>query len=374
MNTTSPPASCEQLLADVAAAFAEGDAADCARALAAALRPLAPAAHVSFASLADGAAAALDSAGKDRSDWIPSLRDALRVGGQKEQPLPAPLNLPAARLLARSIEGGGWLALAVAGDSSPEITQAVHTGLAVAAAVTALHLRLRTQRQELAAEAAKADIGEMAGPLIHEVTNLLNNLMLNLMLLEEGVEDPPAVNVAKIRQHTEQLTGMIKEIQEYCRRQSADASLVDVNRTVEQAVTIVRQEFPDLVAGAGPLSVELADDLPAFRGQRPDVVRCGVFLLKSAMQAAQAGRSKVYVRTQPIEGGSALTMELPGVHVPDQSPARLFDFLPTLCPTVSFLDLATCKSIARRFGGRLRAECPAGSSLMITLEISTAIV
>src|SRR5205085_933427 len=161
-------------------------------------------------------------------------------GVRQGQGLPAMLALPDRVLVAETVAESGWLALAVTDRAPPDTVAAIQTGLGVAAELVALHLRLRTQAQDLADEALRADIGEMAGPLIHEVANLLNNLLLTLTLLEEGAEDASAINVSKIRGRAEQVTGLIKEIQDYRRKRVSEGGAANVNRIVQQAVELLR--------------------------------------------------------------------------------------------------------------------------------------
>jgi signal transduction histidine kinase len=240
--------------------------------------------------------------------------------------------------------------------------------------LVAVCLRLRAAEQELAEESLKADLGEMAGPLIHEVTNLLNNLMLNLMLLEEEAADPSAINVAKIKTRSDHITGLIKEIQDYRRRRSGAAGTVDLNRAVEEAAAILGRDYPGLAAEPVDLrmALDLAPGLPPVRATHADMVRCILFVLKSAVQATRAAELELQVRTARSAAGVQLGLEIPGLQVPVESPMRLFDTLSSLSPGFSFLDLSTSKSIARRFGGVFRAACPANGSLSITLEIPSA--
>src|SRR4051794_35957003 len=101
-----PPASAEQLARTVAAVSEaieqRRDTGERAAAIAAALRSFWPAATLTACLLRDGdgwRVAALDAAGKPRTEWDDALRDA--VGGARVPRLPGPIVMAALRWRSR---------------------------------------------------------------------------------------------------------------------------------------------------------------------------------------------------------------------------------------------------------------------------------
>ena len=115
---------------------------------------------------------------------------------------------------------------------------------------------------------------------------------------------------------------------------------------------------------AGATAIRLA-------ATRPDLVRCLLFLLKNASRAAREAKKEVRVGTDHGDNAVRVRMAVPGLQVLVESQARLYDTLGAVCPGVSSLELATAKSIARRFAGRLAADCPADRGLELQLEVPT---
>src|SRR5262245_45705654 len=85
-----------------------------------------------------------------------------------------------------------------------------HT-MKASASAEELAVTIAELQADLASEAARADVGELVGPLIHEVTNLLNNLLLNVAVLEQG-GDMTSINVQRLRSRVEQVSGLITEV------------------------------------------------------------------------------------------------------------------------------------------------------------------
>src|SRR5262249_22066296 len=136
-----------------------------------------------------------------------------------------------------------------------------------------------------------------------------------------------------------------------------------------EAVALLNRDFAESIGGECPIALEPGPGLPPVAASRTDLVRSLAFLLKSAARAALRAGKEGRVRTITGAGAATFPVEIPGVRVPVESQSRLYDTLSWICPGISSLELAASKSIARRFNGRLSADCPADGSLTIQLEV-----
>jgi signal transduction histidine kinase len=347
-----------QTMAAVGDAIERGrDAGERAAGIAAALRSLWPGASLTACLLREGEGwrvAALDPSGKPRPDWVDALRDA--AGGAKTPRLPGPVALAQMRWRGRDF---GYLAVGI-DDGRPMLD--------AFAAAAAAHFAADEFFTDLNYDAPRADVGELVGPLIHDVTNLLNNLLLNLAVLEQG-GDLSSINLPRLRSRVEQVTGLIKEVQDYRRRKAPPSPPADINAAAREAVALLQREFGDSIGAEVPVTLDLPADLPPVPAARPDLVRCVLFLLKNAARAAREAKKEVRVSTAPGTDAVLVRVAVPGLQVLVESQSRLYDTLGAVCPGVSSLELATAKSIARRFNGRLAADCPVLRGLVMQLEV-----
>src|SRR5262249_13138753 len=160
------------------------------------------------------------------------------------------------------------------------------------------HLAADELLADLTLEVPRADVGELAGPLIHDVTNLLNNLLLNLAVLEQG-GDLTSVNIPRLRSRVEQVSVLIKEVQDYRRRKAPPAQPSVRHAAARGAAALLNREFARSVGGEVPVALNLPAGLPPVAAARPDLVRCVTLLLKNAARAARQARKDVRVRTAP---------------------------------------------------------------------------
>jgi hypothetical protein len=320
-----------------------------AAAIALALRTVWPKANLAACMLREGPShrvAALDAAGMSPTDW----NDATK--------LPATASTEA--MVWRGHEYGRLIVAAPGDGVAPLLT--------VIARATAAQLAADEFDADSNADATRIDVGELAGPLIHDVTNLLNNLVLNLAVLEQG-GDLSMFNVPRLRSRSEQVAALIKEVQDYQRQATPANNPCDLNAAARDAVAMMKRDLGRALGTEPVVALALSDDLPVTRASRPDLVRCLAFLLRGAGRAAHVAGKPMKLSTMAAANAALVRVELPGVHVLVESQPRLFDTLGAVCPGISSLELATCKSIARRFNGRLSADCPAEIGLVLQVEL-----
>jgi len=313
------------------------------------LQSLCPTATGCGVMLRDGAgrhAIALDSGGNALPQWEAALRDDKTPTGSVDHVL--------------QFDGQDFGRLAIGPDD--ENSRVV---LAFLAPLASAHLGAAALSSDLLVESIRADIGELAGPLMHDVTNAFNNLQLNLMVLEQGAGDLSVINFGKLRSRMEQVTALVREVQAYRGRPLRPVPPPDLNDAAREAASLLVRDFPDPASAAAAVELQLAAAAIPVVGARTDLVRCLLLLLKNGLKAKVAGARPPRLRTDP---SGAAQIEVPGLIVPVDAPLRLYDTLQTVCPTVSALELATAKSIARRFNGKLSAACPS-EGLILRLEV-----
>src|SRR5947207_11536529 len=90
--------------------------------------------------------------------------------------------------------------------------------------------------EELSAEARLADLAEAAGPLVHDFSNFLNALLLQVAVLEQL--GPPTLHaeLAAIREGGRRIGEIIDLWRHYRREARLELQPVDLNRVVQEVV------------------------------------------------------------------------------------------------------------------------------------------
>lgn len=215
-------------------------------------------------------------------------------------------------------------------------------------------------QEELTAQTALADIAELAGPLSHEFNDFLHMLLLHLAVLEPQVTEQLRSDLAEVRRQAAGITALIKQFQQYRRRQQPTATTVDLNRIVADVVA----SHPSGVA----VRMELAPHLPRVQGTTTDLKRLVTFLLRNA-EAAAGPSGSVTLQTESAAEKVLLRVQDTGPSIePDLLP-KLFD-AGTLGREGSLsLELAACKSLVKRCHGKIDGANGTEEGVVITVEL-----
>src|SRR5438874_2589562 len=85
-------------------------------------------------------------------------------------------------------------------------------------------------------ERALADIGELAGPLTHEVNDLLNNLALHLAVIQQVASQELSRELQEVRRQITHVAGVVARLQRRRRRQ-VDTEPLDINLALQHLRT-----------------------------------------------------------------------------------------------------------------------------------------
>jgi signal transduction histidine kinase len=220
-------------------------------------------------------------------------------------------------------------------------------------------------RQELKEQRQLADMGELAGPVIHKFNNFLNSLLLKVALLETELSEKVAAKFADTKQDAKKVADIIKQVHEFQRRDPL-IEVLDLN------ALITRIAGSATCGAAGPaIQLELSSKVALISGSPVDIQRLVSFLLRNRMTAsAPAGRT-LLLRTD-VKERVLFSVEDDKCNMPASVVANLFDGEARDAGAVFRLELAACKAIVRRSQGRIHAKSTAGGGLLIDMEFPPA--
>jgi C4-dicarboxylate-specific signal transduction histidine kinase len=231
-------------------------------------------------------------------------------------------------------------------------------------------------------ERSLADVGELAGPLTHEVNDLLNNLTLHLAVIQHMAAGELTGELREVRRQITHVAALVAGWQRRRRRQTAPEP-VDVNEALWDAFLELRAHPDELhvmglqevvpgqerVLDRGILGIVLdrANDLPSVIGNLADMRRLFRFLLSNAARSVPSGGVHVWARTRmlPESGHVEVTIEDSGSPVAADLLFGIFQAGHEPREGMDCLELAACRSIVRRLGGTMDAHLPPDGGLAI---------
>jgi signal transduction histidine kinase len=258
--------------------------------------------------------------------------------------------------------------------------------------IEAVASRLRNLEKELYEQESLADLGELTGPATHEMSNFLNSLLLQVAVLELQAPENARGELAEIRRQGNEMSAMLRSLQDYHKLRRAEVESVDLNSVVVHTVHEFGETIGDAdqlrtpvgtsqglfplrtsgMSGSCRIALDLGSDPITVAGNCTDLRRLCVFLLRNAMAATNENNGSVTVRTERSPDKALLRVEDTGPPVSTSRLAQLFEPHIACRVGTNSLELAACQSLVRRFGGRIHAESGSECGLSICVQLPPA--
>jgi signal transduction histidine kinase len=227
--------------------------------------------------------------------------------------------------------------------------------LAPALQAALLHMEsLERERNQLLHEQRRqtglVGLSDLTSIVTHHFNNILNDIVLQLAVLEQGGLSAEAqAEVKAIGQRSREAARLVKELQNHGRRYHPPPGPVDINATVREAVAASP-------TAAARIRLELAPELTTVHAAAPDVQRIVSLLIANAAAAPFQGDGVIVVRTVQETDGLQVRVEDTGPPVARADLARLFELFTPVRPGADGFSLSICRSLARRHLADLHAE------------------
>ena len=243
--------------------------------------------------------------------------------------------------------------------------------LAASAAVILLYQRTRRVEAAHFEAERRAELGEVAAGLAHEIRNPLNAMGLNLELLEEklaqggagpgGASGVSTVDLAQAaRVETSRLARLLTDFLSYARPSPIVAVPSDLNEPAAEAVAFLAPE-------AEKRRIRLAfAPHPGGANAKLDAARVKQVVLNlvanalDAVEAEGAAAREVEARVEDAGSSWRLTVEDRGPGVPAARTADLFKLFVSTKPAGTGLGLPIAERIVRAHGGTLALSSSPG--------------
>jgi len=259
----------------------------------------------------------------------------------------------------------------------------------------------REREQQMIQLDRLAALGTMVSGVAHEINNPNNFIMLNTPVLLEAYDSILPVLEEYHRDNGEFLVGgipysemkesipvlfsgilegakrirtIVESLKGFARAEACDLSqLVDVNEVVRSALVLVNNQIKK---STSRFSVELAEGLPAVRGNSQRLEQVVINLIQNACEALTDRRQGLAIATahDPAGRDVVVTIHDEGVGIPPDRLPRIMDpFYTTKRPSGGTgLGLSVSASIVKDHGGSLGFVSAPGDGTTVTLRLPVA--
>lgn len=213
-----------------------------------------------------------------------------------------------------------------------------------------------------AREDALADIGELVGPVVHEINNFLNTVLLQIAVMAERSPEC-AADLKELRQQGHDTALLVKNLQHYLHQlPAAPQQTSDLNQ-------LLRETLAELQRGPRSIQLALEATLPLVHAPRADLGRLCRFLLRNILFWRDAG--SLGIRTSHAKGRIVLQLDVARTSL---SPAVLQQFFEPqpLIEGCNSLELAACKRLTQRLQGSITVENRTEEGWAIVVELPAA--
>jgi signal transduction histidine kinase len=213
-----------------------------------------------------------------------------------------------------------------------------------------------TKERELRELQRYGDIAEAVSPVLHEVGNLLNTMVLEASNLELQAPAQLRSGFQVIRRSARQLGSLLNQFADYRSRKSPRPYPVELN-------AIVREAASCLAGGRERLTLDLAVGPILVVGSTVQLQILIRLLLTNALQATAPSAGPVAIHTEQQAGQAQITVLDVGPALPEAGSGSA---LADVREGADVFELATCQAIVRHLHGHWEATNRAEGQGVIT--------
>jgi len=228
--------------------------------------------------------------------------------------------------------------------------------------------RMLAMRDALGESERLAAVGQTAASVAHQVGTPLNLISGHVQLLL-AQPDLPAETVRRLKVIQDQIarvTEAVRGLVEHVRRPGLNGQ-IDVGELLRSIGVLIR---PRLVAAGVQMGGQIAEGLPAVRGDRSELEMALLNLVSNAVDAMPSG-GDLRIGASAVDDGIRIVVEDSGSGIPPDLLPRIFEPWVTTKPPGrgTGLGLSITRDVIVRMGGTIGAAqaSPHGTIITVTL-------
>lgn len=235
-----------------------------------------------------------------------------------------------------------------------------------------MEAQIQAAQTHLVQSARLATIGEIASGVAHQIYNPLTTIIADAQILlrklppeQDGRDSAEAIEQAGWR-----LQEVVQRLMEFSRPASEALTQVSINETLLGALSLTSSYIETIGC---KLETELAENLPAVRGDPRQLENLWVNLLLQAREASNSGGGQA-IRLRSAAGPSEqVIVEVSdnGQYIPGDQLATIFEpnFIGPTSGRGTGMELSICREIVRQHNGEITVESAPGRDTIFRVTL-----
>lgn len=203
--------------------------------------------------------------------------------------------------------------------------------------------------RRLAEETGLADAAEATGVVLHELGNVLNNILLDTKLLQRKFPEEHRERLAETWRLITTISEQMQELNQFRHSRRGHPYPVNLHEVIQNCVN-------DLDDGEEIINLHLGHINPVVMATETDVFRVCRLLFKNAVSVSGKHGFPLVVRTEKETNFIHLIVEISGLGIKEQDLPHLFEPFASIVPEWNPLEMAICKNLLQRGQGQIQAK------------------
>jgi signal transduction histidine kinase len=233
-----------------------------------------------------------------------------------------------------------------------------------------------TDRSELERRLVQADklssIGLLAAGVAHEVNTPLAVISTYAQMLAKQVseDDQKSKLLDKIAKQTFRASEIVNSLLNFSRTSPSDFGDVQLNRTVEETISLVRHQLDKVRI---QVELELQEGLPSIKGNSGKLQQVFLNLVLNARDAMDGG-GRLHIRTSADGGCARVEVSDTGQGIAPENLSRIYDpfFTTKMARKGTGLGLSVTYGIVQEHGGSIEVESELGRGTTFHIDFPLA--
>jgi len=228
---------------------------------------------------------------------------------------------------------------------------------------------LREAQFQISHQEKMASLGLLAAGVAHEIGNPLTSISSMAQIIMRRSDDPQLEEYLKnILKNIERISKIVRELVDFARPSSYEASTVDVNELIRHAINIVKY---DRRTKHIQLQMDLDSELPGIFLVADQLLQVFINILINAVDALPQDGGELYVKSYAREGRLFIQFTDNGVGIAKEHLGKIFEpfFTTKKVGKGTGLGLSVSYGIIKNFGGEIHVRSTVMQGSTFTIEI-----
>ena len=228
---------------------------------------------------------------------------------------------------------------------------------------------LREAQFQISHQEKMASLGLLAAGVAHEIGNPLTGISSMTQIIKRKSGDSEIKEyTSTILENINRISRIVRELVDFTRPSSYEATEVDANAVIKSAIGIVRY---DKRAKSIALDMDLQDTLPQLYLVEDQLLQVCINILINAIDACPGDTGQLHIRSFSDASAVHLHFKDNGVGIPDDDQGKIFEpfFTTKQVGKGTGLGLSVSYGIVKNWNGRITVESIVGQGSTFKIEI-----